>query len=189
MSKKDKPTGAVAAGPATPVTENPVMGGVKQMMDPNLLMSSLPSAGPVTEGTPAAKITAVPVAPPEEILDPAGVLRLAMLEERMQRLVIESQARANLYDAEIIKINNQLQVLPQQLEQLKINKKADAERLAQTRLNTGKEIQELREVLSKKHQIDLSLYGYNDVTGTLNLLPQSTSQEAGESQSPPVAAN
>jgi hypothetical protein len=193
MAKHDKPTGAVAAGPATPITENPMTNAVKQMIDPNLLLSSLPNTGFVTEGTPASKLAALPPPPPEEILDPAGVLRLAMLEERMRRIIMESQARSTLYDAEIIKINTQLQVLPQQLEQLKANKQTDVSKLANDRAETGKEIQELREVLSKKHQIDLSLYGYNDVTGTLNLLPQSLpqslSQQAGETQSPPVTTN
>lgn len=98
----------------------------------------------------------------ERIEDPVGVLRLALLQERMLRIKAEKQTRPAWFDARIA----------QAIRQLTEERNKKAAELNQEEAETTAEMKMVREFLAQKHGIDLSLYSYDDATGTLLLLPQ-----------------
>jgi len=98
----------------------------------------------------------------ERIDDPVGVLRLIFLEERMKRILVEKQTRPAWFEARVA----------QAIQQVQADRNKNMQRLAQEESETIAEIKMLKEFLAQKHGIDLSLYSYDDATGTLSLLPR-----------------
>jgi hypothetical protein len=127
-----------------------------------------------TAPTPALAVVPTPptpparVGPPEEINDPEIVLRIGILEERMQRLALEKQVKVTGYNVRIASLQQEAQ--------------GELKKLAAEEFVTTQEIKNVRELLSKKHGVDLSLYGYNDATGTLNLLPAQQNNDSVQTQ-------
>ena len=110
---------------------------------------------PVTETAqiPQEEITGLP---PQRIADPESVFRLAMLDERRARITMERTLKINLLDTKIL--------------QLQEEKKNMIKQLGREESETTSELERVRAIISQKHGIDLSLYGYDDATGTLNFL-------------------
>jgi hypothetical protein len=98
----------------------------------------------------------------ERIEDPVGVLRLALLQERMLRIQAEKQTRPAWYEARIA----------QAIRQLNEERNRKMAELQQEEAESTAEMKMMREFLAEKHGIDLSSYSYDDATGTLLLLPQ-----------------
>lgn len=98
----------------------------------------------------------------ECIEDPAGVLRLALLQERLQRILTEKQTRPAWFEARTAQV----------IRQIQDERNNKMKNLAQEESETTAEIKMLQEFLAQKHGIDLSLYSYDDATGTLLLLPK-----------------
>lgn len=94
--------------------------------------------------------------PPENIDDPASVFHLAFLDERLHRIRLERQLRIGVFDA--------------RAAQLQEERKSVIRQLALEESETTSELERARTDISKKHGIDLSLYAYDDATGTLKLL-------------------
>ena len=94
--------------------------------------------------------------PPESIEDPASVFRLALLDERLRRVKLERQLRISVLDTRAV--------------QLQEERKSAIRQLALEESETTTELERARADISKKHKIDLSLYAYDDATGTLKLL-------------------
>lgn len=106
--------------------------------------------------------TQEPEANKERIEDPVGVLRYALLQERILRIRSEQQTRPAWFEARIA----------QAIRQVNDERTKKLKELAQEESETIAEIKMQQEFLAQKHGIDLSLYSYNDSTGTLLLLPQ-----------------
>lgn len=100
--------------------------------------------------------------PKERIEDPVGVLRMALLQERIARIRAEQQTRPPWFEARVAHAIRQIQ-------EERARKMTE---LAQEESETTAEIKMHQEFLAQKHGIDLSLYSYDDSTGTLLLLPQ-----------------
>jgi hypothetical protein len=94
--------------------------------------------------------------PPETIADPESVFRLGMLDERLARIKLERTLRANLLDAKILQFQEE--------------KKNMIKHLGREESETTSELERVRVIISQKHQIDLSLYAYDDATGTLKFM-------------------
>lgn len=110
---------------------------------------------PVTEAAqiPQEEITGLP---PQRIADPESVFCLAMLDERRARITMERTLKINLLDTKML--------------QLQEERKNMIRQLGREESETTSELERVRAIISQKHGIDLSLYGYDDATGTLNFL-------------------
>jgi hypothetical protein len=93
--------------------------------------------------------------------DPVTVLRLVFLEERMKRILVEKQTRPAWFEARVA----------QAIQQVQADRNKAMQRLSQEESETIAEIKMVKEFLAQKHGIDLSLYSYDEATGTLSLLP------------------
>lgn len=93
--------------------------------------------------------------------DPVTVLRLVFLEERMKRILVEKQTRPAWFEARVA----------QAIQQVQADRNKAMQRLSQEESETITEIKMVKEFLAQKHGIDLSLYSYDEATGTLSLLP------------------
>jgi hypothetical protein len=93
--------------------------------------------------------------------DPATVLRLVFLEERMKRILVEKQTRPAWFEARVA----------QAIQQVQADRNKAMQRLSQEESENIAEIKMVKEFLAQKHGIDLSLYSYDEATGTLSLLP------------------
>jgi hypothetical protein len=155
MSKSDQSSNT------PPVTLRP-------MLDPASFGVAPPTPTPAAVALPTPTLVPVKAGPPEEINDPEIVLRIGILEERIQRLALEKQVKVTGYNVRIASLQQEAQ--------------GELKKLAAEESVTTQEIKNVRELLSKKHGVDLSLYGYNDATGTLNLLPAQQNNDSVQTQ-------
>lgn len=132
--------------------------------------ASVPVAPPIATPAPAEPEPEIELqGPPEEINDPEIILRLGILDERLLRLNLEKQVKVTNYNVRIVSLRTEAENAVKEIDQ---------EVAA-----TSEELTNLRKILSEKHQIDLSLYGYNEATGTLNLLSAQPGDEEAPSSS------
>lgn len=96
---------------------------------------------------------------PEEIEDPAAVLRLALLEERITHANVERQFRRLLYEIKLRDVKNEAKTVDAQLEMMG------------TQCRQG--LTALQKEIEAKYGIKLYEYGYDEATGKLTKLPPS----------------
>ena len=138
--------------PQTPITE--ATQNLRTAMSSELTPAA-PKA-PEAEQVPAQQQEATGL-PPEAIADPESVFRLAMLDERRARITMERTLKINLFDTKML--------------QLQEEKKNTIKQLGREESETTSELERVRRIISQKHRIDLSLYAYDDATGTLKFMP------------------
>ena len=138
--------------PQTPITE--ATQNLRTAMSSELTPAA-PKA-PEAEQVPAQQQEATGL-PPEAIADPESVFRLAMLDERRARITMERTLKINLFDTKML--------------QLQEEKKNTIKQLGREESETTSELERVRIIISQKHRIDLSLYAYDDATGTLKFMP------------------
>jgi len=167
--QKDERNGEMAK---SDTSSNDLPVKLRPMLDPAAF--GVAPVAPTPAPTPTAVVALAPPAPPvrtgppEEINDPEIVLRIGILEERIQRLALEKQVKVTGYNVRIASLQQEAQ--------------GELKKLAAEESVTTQEIKNVRELLSKKHGVDLSLYGYNDATGTLNLLSAQQNNDSVQTQ-------
>lgn len=144
--------------PQAPVVE--AAQNLRSFMPPTLV----PAAPPAPEAATGTSASATPTdeqdmsgIPPESIPDPESVFRLAMLDERLARIKMERALKSNLFEVRVA--------------QLQEERKNVMKQLGREESETTSELERVRAIISQKHRIDLSLYAYDDATGTLKFIP------------------
>jgi len=110
----------------------------------------------------------------KKIIHEPLVWRIGMLEEQMKRVNAEIMLKGRLYNDRIIDIRREASLSDKEL-------RAEAER-------TKQQMDDLRKVISEKHDINMLHYGYDDETGMLNKLDDDAIKQIDERVSSSPAA-
>jgi thioredoxin-like negative regulator of GroEL len=96
---------------------------------------------------------------PIEIVDPASVFKLALLQERISNTNTERLYKRLLYEIKLRDLKNEAKTVDSQLDLQALQGQRD--------------VVSLQKEVEAKYGIKLSEYGYDDVTGKLTKLPPS----------------
>lgn len=126
------------------------------------------------EETPALKVVKDPN--PNELSDPALILKLAYRTERLNNIVLNKELKTKVYKERLVKIKTATKRFKKKYARVKAERNVTIQELDHEALRAASAVESVRKVIERKYGIDLAQYTYDGETGVLKRIPASQSR-------------